>query len=175
MYSKIGNDFCDQELNYLIELLSIIDKVVCDIHLRIKTSVDPESDGLFDKGEYFIGAGFCVMQRYLSDVLHDKKITKVTALQLGPKTAEGLPISILINSAANFWKHSPEWHLWMTELDERSQKTINNLINHDNESYYPLSEVLESLCIDGEFSLLSCIPFLTKWREAVNEKIKNID
>jgi hypothetical protein len=172
MYLKISDDeFADAELSYLEELLGCIDKILSDVHSRIKTSVDPESEGLCDKGEYFIGVGFCAMQRYLVDVLQDKGIDKGTALLLGPKTVEGLPISVLIHSAGNYWKHSPEWHIWMEKLDERSQKTIDRLLTHDGPAWYPLSEVLAGLCDAGEFSLLRCIPYLKKWRQAVDGKV----
>lgn len=173
MYLKIGdNEFADAELGYLEELLSCIDKVLSEVHTKIKASSDPESEGLCDKGEYFIGAGFCAMQRYLVDVLQDKKLDKGIALQLGPKTEEGLPFSVLINSAANYWKHSPEWHIWLEELDERSQKTVDRILKRDGPVWYPLSEVIASVCNVDEFTLLNYIPILKKWRQAVDEKIK---
>lgn len=174
MYFKISDDeFADPELSYLEELLGCVDKVLSDVHSRIKDSIDPESEGLCDKGEYFIGVGFCAMQRYLVDVLQDKRIDKGAALLIGPKTKEDLPIAVLIHSAGNYWKHSPEWHIWMEKLDERSQKTIDRLLTHDRSAWYPLSEVLASLCDGGGLSLLSCIPFLKKWRQAVDGRVKD--
>lgn len=164
--------FGDAELSYLEELLGSIDKIISDINSKIKSSVDPESDGLFDKGEYFIGAGFCAMQRYLVDVLEDKKIDKGVALKLGPTNKNGTAISLLINSAGNYWKHSPEWHVWMDELDDRSQKTIDRLVSRDGHVYYVLSEVLAELCNGEEISLRSCIPYLKKWRFAVHQKLQ---
>lgn len=90
MYISYENDseymFADAELSYLDELLASIDRTLSEINIKIKSSIDPESEGLCDKGEYFIGVGFCAMQRYLVDVLQDKKIDKGLALQLGPKT-----------------------------------------------------------------------------------------
>lgn len=153
--------------------MGCVDKVISDVHSRIKDSVDPESEGLCDKGEYFIGVGFSAMQRYLVDVLQDKRIDKGTALQLGPKTKEDLPIALLIHSAGNYWKHSSDWHICLEELDERSQKTIDRLLTHDRPSWYPLSELLASLCDAGELSLLRCIPSLKKWRQAVDGNIEN--
>jgi hypothetical protein len=65
MYMSFGKDneliFGDAELSYLEELLGSIDKILSEINLKIKYSIDPESDGLCDKGEYFIDAGFCAM------------------------------------------------------------------------------------------------------------------
>lgn len=175
MYITSGkaNDliFGDAELSYLEELLGSIDKTLSDINLRIRNSIDPESDGLCDKGEYFIGAGFCAMQRYLADVLQDKRIDKGEALQLGPKNKEGVAISLIVHAAGNYWKHSPEWHIWMDELDDRSRKTIDRLICRDGPARYVLSEVLAGLCNGEELSLLCCIPYLEKWRYAVHQKL----
>lgn len=174
MYIKISDDeFADLELSYLVELLGCVDKVLSDVHLKIRGSVDPESEGLCDKGEYFIGVGFSAMQRYLVDVLQDKRIDKGIALQLGPKTKEGIPVALLIHSAGNYWKHSPEWHIWLEELDVRTQKTINRLLAHDEPSWYPLSKVLASLCGELKLSLLHCIPSLEQWRQAVDRNIEN--
>jgi hypothetical protein len=174
MYLKINDDeFADSELSYLEELLGCVDKLLSDVYSRIEDSADPESEGLCDKGEYFIGVGFGAMQRYLVDVLQDRKIDKGIALQLGPKTKEGLPIALLIHSAGNYWKHSPEWHAWLEKLDERSQKTIDRLLTNDRPSWFPLSEVLASLCGGGELSLLHCISSLKKWRQAVDGIVEN--
>lgn len=179
MYIVSGKDnevvFGDAELHYLEELLSSIDKVISEIHFKIKCSVDPESDGLCDKIEYFIGVGFCAMQRYLVDVLQDIKISKGLALQLGPKNKEGVAISLVVNASSNYWKHSPEWHFWMDELDGQSQRTIDRLfsqISHDGSVLYVLSEVLTELCNEKEFSLRSCIPYLKEWRYAVHQKLQ---
>lgn len=176
MYMTFGKDneliFADAELSYLEELLGSIDKILSEINLKIKYSIDTERDGLCDKGEYFIGAGFCAMQRYLVDVLQDKKIDMGTALQLGPKNKKGVAISLLLHAAGNYWKHSPEWHIWMDELDDRSQKTIDRLVSHDGPAEYLLSEFLAELCNGEELSLQSCIPYLEKWRYAVHLKLE---
>ncbi|MDA8154179.1 MAG: hypothetical protein M0003_15945 [Acidithiobacillus sp.] len=176
MYITSGkhNDliFGDAELSYLEELLCSIDKNLSDINLRIKHSIDPESDGLCEKGEYFIGAGFCAMQRYLADVLQDKRIDKGVALQLGPKNKNGVAISLVVHAAGNYWKHSPEWHIWMDELDARSQKTIDRIISKEGPSCYLLSDLLAELCDEKELSLRSCIPYLKKWRYAIHQKLQ---
>lgn len=172
-----GSDlvFADSELSYLEELLSSIDLILSDVYLKIKNSSDPESDGLCDKGEYFLGVGFCAMQRYLVDVLQDTKINKGEALKLGPKNKEGVAISLVINAAGNYWKHSPEWSSWLEKLDDRSQRTVDLLIHHGGTAWYVLSDVLAELS-DGEgLSLRSCIPYLKKWRQAVHlERKRNV-
>lgn len=175
MTSGEGNDFVfvDAELSYLEELLGSIDQILSDVILRIKNSTDPVSDGLCDKGEYFIGAGFCAMQRYLVGVLQDQKIDKGEALQLGPKNKEGVAISLVVHAAGNYWKHSPEWHIWTEKLNARSQKTIDRLINHEGPAWYVLSDVLADLCNGNELSLRSCIPYLKKWRHAVHQKLQD--
>ncbi len=165
-------NFVDVELSYLEELLGAIDNILSEINLKIKYSVDPESDGLLDKGEYFIGAGFCTMQRYFVDALQDTKINKGLALSLGPKNKEGVAISLVIHTAGNCWKHSPEWHINLDKLDKRSQDTIDRLVSHDGSGDYLLSDVLAGLCNGQEFSLRSCIPYLKQWRYAVHQNLK---
>lgn len=78
----------------------------------------------------------------------------------------------MIHAAGNYWKHSPEWHVWMDELDTRSQKTIDRLISHDGVAWYPLSDALAELCDKEELSLSSCIPYLEQWRYAVHQELK---
>lgn len=164
--------YADAELDYLEELLDAIDKILVDINENIKGSVDPESDGLCDKGEYFIGAGFCAMQRYLVDVLQDRKIDKGLALTLGPTNKEGVAISLVLHAAGNYWKHSPEWHIFK-DLDDKSNKTLKRLISHDGPAPYPLSDLLAELCSGEDLSLRRCIPYLEKWRHAVYRKLED--
>lgn len=164
--------FVDAELSYLEELLGSIDKILSEINSKIKYSIDPESDGLCDKAEYFVGTGFCAMQRYLVDVLQDKKIDKGIALQLGPQNKEGVAIALVLHAAGNYWKHSPEWHIWIDELDNKSQRTIDRLVSHDGPASYVLIEVLAELCNGEELSLRSCIFYLEKWRYAVHKKLQ---
>jgi len=73
MFFKMGNDYSDAELFYLHDFCGMLDSKLTTLNDRILVSRDPESDGLFDYAEYFIGLGFCAMQRYLIDCVVVKK------------------------------------------------------------------------------------------------------
>jgi len=165
---KNGLQFGDAEMSYLEELLSSIDTSLIAI-----TSKADICESNFDKGEYFIGAGFCVMQRYLFDVLQDVDVKPHSARNLGPKSALGIPIAKLIHDAANYWKHSPEWHIWQSELKKNSQQTIDDVLHGRESADYPLSDLLADLCKEKGLSLISCLPYLIEWRLAVYDDIKN--
>ena len=109
MYFKVGERYVDPEIFYLQELCGLLDSKVSEITERISQSSDPESEGLFDYAEYFMGTALCAMQRYIIDVLDMKKIKKKEVLNLGPKFNEEESIIEIINAAANWWKHEPEW------------------------------------------------------------------
>lgn len=109
MYLKVGGDYADRELQLLVELLNNLDEKVVEVSNLISKSVDPESDGLTDRGEYFIGVGFSVIQQYLTDTLTLTGVSKRRALDIGPRYSEEFTFISVVNAAANWWKHSAEW------------------------------------------------------------------
>lgn len=173
-----GVQFADPELAYLEKLLQSIDDILSNINLKIENSIDPESDGLCDEGEYFIGLGFCAMQRYLVDVITDTKFKKSEILSIGPRNRNNIPISTIINAAGNYWKHSPEWGLF-EKLNRQADNTISQLYTQFSDeihhwyvlSRYVLSDVLADLSDGKELSLRHCIPYLKEWRYAVHQNL----
>ena len=109
MYLKVGGEYADRELQLLAELLNNLDEKVVEVSNLISKSVDPESDGLTDRGEYFIGVGFSVIQQYLTDTLTLTRVSKRRALDIGPRYSEEFTFISVVNAAANWWKHSTEW------------------------------------------------------------------
>lgn len=69
MYIKIDNEYMDGELNLLSDLLSLLDGQIHAIRFSMLGTIPPESEGLADRGEYFIGVGFAAIQQYLNDTL----------------------------------------------------------------------------------------------------------
>jgi len=165
-----GMTLWDGGIAHLEELLSSIDALTSNVTDEAKLGELTDTD--CDRGEYFIGVGFCAMQRYLFDVLEDVNIKPHLARQLGPKSSKGRPIAELIHSAANYWKHSPEWHVWLDSLGKRSQDTLDILLHERNSADYPLSDLLADLCIEDTLSLINCLPHLLDWRLAVYEHVK---
>ena len=69
MYLKFGEEYTDGELQLLSDLLAILDREIIRVTNAIRSSDDPESEGLPDRGEYFIGVGLAAIQQYLVDTL----------------------------------------------------------------------------------------------------------
>lgn len=159
----------DFGISYLESILGVIDGSLRPIHEAINTADIWNVERYCDHGEYLIGVGFCTMQRYLFDVLQDINIGAGLARDLGPKTNKGIAVARVIHSAANYWKHEPEWHIWLEQLKPNSQKTIDETLHGRDSANYPLSELLADLCGTNTLSLSSCLPYLHEWRAAVYE------
>lgn len=173
MFIKIGNAYADAELFYLQDFCGMLDSKFKALNDKISVARDPERDGLFDYAEYFIGLGFCAMQRYLIDCLDSKGIKKLAGFELGQKTSSGRTYVQLINSLANWWKHSAEWQHFAYEDEEikrskNEQLTIDDVLEVSDYPYV-FSTALVQLSPEGKLVLSDLIPFLVKWREDVNE------
>lgn len=169
MYFKVGEEYADPELFYLQELCGLLDFKISEIAERISQSSDPESEGLFEYAEYFLGTGLCAMQRYIIDVLGMKKIKKKEVLHLGKKFNEEESIVEIINAAANWWKHEPEWPfpLEYETSGELTKKTIDLVLG--NASYpYVFSTLLATISPSEKLSVSPLIPYLVEWRSCVH-------
>lgn len=169
MLLTIGKQTADRELGLLGELLGILDGKLSEIKQQIEQSADPDSAGLCDKGEYFIGIGFVAMQQYMTEALLFQSISKGNALNLGPIHASGATYASLINSAANWWKHEPEWTN-EGRIPDNGIRTFDHIANVAPEFGYELSKVLASLCSNEEFSLSSLVTYLVAWRDTLINK-----
>lgn len=156
----------DRELSLLNEFLLLVDDKLTEVNRLISLSADPDSDGLCDKGEYFIGIGFVAMQQYMTDTLLFRGISKESARNLGPMHTSGISYASLINSAANWWKHEAEW-VNAGRVPSNGTRTFEHVASVAPENGYELSNVLASLCTSGDLSLCSVLPWLLEWRNAV--------
>lgn len=102
MFFTVESQFADGELWRLQELFEILDEKLADIETRMEESADPDSDGLCDQGEYFIGLGFVAIQQYLVETIMFTGLTKSDAYKLGPKHPSGATYVGLINASANW-------------------------------------------------------------------------
>ncbi len=169
MYIKVGSEVVDPAYELLSELLYMIDEKLFDISTQITQSIDPESDGLTDKGEYFIGVGFTAIQQYLTETLILTKISKNFALYLGPKYSEKTTYVEIINAAANWWKHEAEW---FPEGPKRSGSIKNAEVIYaaaQSEQYF-LSNLLANLVAPSKPSMCSLLPRLRAWRQSLELK-----
>ncbi|CAG36144.1 hypothetical protein [Desulfotalea psychrophila] len=133
MYLKIGKEFADSDFYFLTEMLEHLDFKVKAINNEISLSADPDSDRLCDKGEYFIGVGFSLIQRYISSTYPQLDVRKDDALKLGKKITDELSYIKVINAGANYWKHQDGWGLIncvtrdINALNKSAKYTINTI------------------------------------------------
>jgi len=173
--SRSSTELWDSGFMHLEGLLRTLDSSLTSIHEQIKAAEVCEVETICEQGEYLIGVGFCAMQRYLFDVLQDIEIEASYARKLGPKSQKGVAVAKLIHAAANYWKHEPEWHIWLDKLRKDSQKTVDILLHGKESTDYPLAGLLADLCEDKPQLLVNCLPQLLEWRTAVwQHTTKNI-
>jgi len=157
----------DIELDRLRELLEVLDGKLCQIEKSILNSADPESDGLFDRGEYFIGVGFVAIQQHFIDSLIALDINKKEAYSLGSKHSSGVSCAAVINAAANWWKHEAEWFK-NGSVPKNGERTFEIIMNISNQYEYALSNVLASFSESKDLSLTkSVIPHVEEWTKAL--------
>lgn len=156
MFFTVESQFADGELRRLQELFEILDEKLADIDARMEESADPDSDGLCDRGEYFIGLGFVAIQQYLVETIMFTGLTKSEAYKLGPKHPSGVTYVGLINACANWWKHEPEW-FDAGEVPKNGMKSFGPVTEVTDSPSYQLSNVLASFCEAGEKIRFSCV------------------
>ncbi len=166
MYVKFDQGIVDDELNTAREYLGMFDSKLTVLNSRIKNSIDPDGAGLCDQGEYLIGMGFAVAQRFLGTVLGQLKVSKSDAIKLGPYHKNGTSIASLVNATANYWKHHEEW--------DKSALNTQTARNHPHYFYgytwaaYTCSNILAEISPD-HLELCKLVTYLEAWR---NEVIK---
>jgi hypothetical protein len=131
----------DYDMQFLEELLQLLDGPLERLLASVSEFVDPDSWGAFDSAEYTIGLGLVACQSYLVATYSDLEIEKVIALKSGPVHSSGQTIVELINHAANFWKHHDEWSLPSNKgRGQRVCEALDALLVDD--TFYPVTTIL---------------------------------
>ncbi len=154
----------------LKELFEILDVKLTEIERSINNSADPDSDGLLDKSEYYVGIGLVAAQQYLAEAATFKRIDKDKAYKLGGRHPSGIPYAKAIDSAANYWKHEAEWWKDLEKLNNTNLKTRNHVSTIANTEFYQLSNFLFSLSNNKEVKLKYLIPIITEWLTALDSE-----
>lgn len=146
----------------LKEFLEILDVKLTEIASAINNSADPDTDGLFDASEYYVGIGLVAAQQYLAEAATFSGIGKDDAYKLGLRHHSGLSYVRAIDSAANYWKHEAEW--WR-DLDVLIKDNLNkcHVGSIANTTHYPLSNFLFALSNNREIKLKYLTPIITEW------------
>ncbi len=164
-HSKMNILKCFSRLD---ELYEILDVKLTEIECAIDKSEDPDSDGLFDQSEYYVGIGLAAAQQYLAEAATFSGIDKDKAYKLGPRHKSGLAYIKAIDSAANYWKHEAEWWTDLDTLNNSNPKIRTHVVTVAETSHYQLSNFLYALSNDKEIKLKCLLPIIDEWLGALN-------
>lgn len=180
MYIKTQDGFGDGDLDNLESLLAIIDGELSLIIDRARQSADPDSEGLFDRSEYFIGIALTAIQQYITSTYAQFKIVRSEALHLPPKIDDNLTFVAALSAGANFWKHRDEWGIRanvsrdVDVLNSQARQTIKAIEILTPWDDYTLSNLIACLTPSCELRLAELIPQLVQWRDAVDSMNREI-
>ncbi|MGD1277274.1 MAG: hypothetical protein ABR964_08630 [Tepidisphaeraceae bacterium] len=170
-----GKVVCDWDLEFLGELLALIDKQLDKLYRQAKQSADPDSFGIFDSAEGVIGLGFVACQRYLVATCGSVRIDKKLALVRGARHPSGMTIPEIINHAANYWKHRDEWQLDKSPANQNRVRRIwkaFKAVGCAPDLNYPLSCILAKLVAPGPPGFKPIITKLERWRDELRAAVR---
>ncbi len=166
---KVGDEYADIDFELLSRHLQLLDVEIAEINAAIKKSGSPESDGLLDSGEYFIGNGFVAIQRYLTATRAGLGIPQSIALSAPPMIKSNVPLAEALNAGASYWKHMEEWIEVINRPEEEDLKgnalrTLEKLEKVTPWADYTCSNLLAILVEGSEFALSPLLSGLAEWR-----------
>ena len=166
---KIGGEYADVDFSLLSRHLKLLDTELSQINVAIASSRDPESDGLCDAGEYFIGHGFTAIQRYLTVTRTGLGVGLPDAFRVPPILQGGLSLAAALNAGANYWKHVEEWIEILNKSDDADLKgsalrTLQQVETVTPGAEYTCANLLAVL-LDGQpLELSYLLPAIAEWR-----------
>ena len=157
----------DFDLDFLREATALVDGSLARLDRKANSSSDPEAYGVFDQAEYITGFGFVACQTYATAIVSRRKLEKRQALALGPKHCTGRSMLELVNAAANYWKHSPEWSLDEPSVQAKRTLEVIATLGVDPSGAYPVANMLYEILTPHPARFVNLLPFLTQWRDAL--------
>lgn len=169
---KSDDGYADGDFFLLGRHLRLLDLELIRLNAAIAASNDPETDGLCDTAEYFIGQGFMAIQRYLTATRTGLGISMAEALDAPPMTDSGLSLATAINAGANYWKHMEEWIETINKSDYadlkgRALKTLKQIEPITPWEEYTCSNLLAILLEGHTLELSLLLPKIEEWRDNV--------
>jgi len=171
MVIEFQDGVLDYELEFLEELLAVMDARIERVSEEATTVPDPDAWGHLDHLDAAAGLGFVACQQYMSAIagwfgLTATKNWKQAALAQGPIHSSGARTVALINAGANYWKHHEEWTLpgGQDKLAERTLQTLEATGIRRDQSYLAFSLLAELVRPPRLSALLSD---LIEWREVL--------
>ncbi len=178
MYLRFEDGYADGELDLLTEHLGCLDRILAVTNDRISASRDPDGEGLLDTGEYFIGAGFAAIQRYVSATYPYLRVSKPVAFAIPPEAGGGVSVVQGINAGANYWKHLDEWGLRtivcrdIDSLSPIARRTIEIIACLTPWADYTCSNLLAALTGGPDCTLHQLLPLVTEWRDNLDKRYR---
>jgi hypothetical protein len=159
----------DFDLDFLRAAVALVDASLAQLDEDAKSSPDPDTFGILDEVEYITGFGFVACQTYATAVASRSQLrnNKREALALGPKHRTGRSMIQLINAAANYWKHSPEWSLDAPTAQAEQTIEVISSLGVDTKASCPIANLLHEILTPHAARFANLIPFLTQWRDAL--------
>lgn len=154
----------DFNLGFLDEVLGLIDRRLDALEAECAASPDPDSFGLFDSIEHVVGFGFAACQHYVVATAGSSGISKHKVLGLGPSHRSGITFAEIVNAAANYWKHSPEW---VGRPQEDDTKNVVLALGISPDSDYVSAQVLRTALAPHPARFEKIEPFLEEWGRIV--------
>jgi hypothetical protein len=151
-------------LVYISNTIAPVDLALENYRSEIADHPDPDTFGLIDQYEQFLGVGFAVCQTFLSSV--HKGENKGAAFLKGPFHSSGKSYAQITNACANYWKHNDEWD--KTNLSNQAKRTVGVFehLSVDVWGSYPLSEMFYALVGENGF-FMELLNHLNSWSNEV--------
>lgn len=164
----------DFDLDFLESAAALLDANLEHLEKKTETSPDPDQFGIFDEIEYISGFGLVACQTYMTSIVSRAKFEKRKALTFGPKYKTGHTIAQIVNSAANYWKHNPEWSF--DSPITQAKQTLDVLASLNIETkpgYYPVMNTLYEILVPNPTRFANLIPLLIQWRDSLPRRTKS--
>ena len=159
----INNHITDTYQGLLESFLSTVDSEWD--HTATESHKYPPEDAMYiERLDDISGLGFTVCQRYMASAFPSFGLSKKEALDLPPFHSSGTTVVALINSGANFWKHSDEW------IDEnheyKKEKTLGILRTALSEAEIGscCSNLVSALVGDSPQPFSRILKYIMDWR-----------
>jgi hypothetical protein len=156
----------EYDLELLEKMLAVVDEQLDIMEDAFQRMPEYEAFTQFDWAEHITGFGFVACQTYITATHTFLRITKRDAMKVGPKHPEsGRPIVAVVNDAANFWKHYPEWSLQKNQKRQDIIRETFETFGFPAGGEYPLSGILTELTTPGNTRFGTLVVSLRQWRD----------
>ncbi len=154
-------------LVFVKNIIEPIDVAIESYKVDMTSHPDPDSFGLFDQYEQFLGIGFTVCQFFLSSVHKGKN--KGSVFLKGPFHSSGKSYAQITNACANYWKHNEEWN--RTNLSSQAKGTLKvfEQLSVNAWDSYPLSQVFDTL-LGNHGSFRELLIELNSWANQISQQ-----